>query len=57
MDRDKKSADGSAHKNRIVSIPTFLIMLNGKELGRVVETPVKYIEDDIANIIVASKSH
>ncbi len=57
MDRTKKSADVSADQNGIVSIPTFLIMRNGKELGRVVETPVKSIEDDMANIILASHSH
>lgn len=32
-------------------IPTFIISQNGKELGRIIETPKKSIEKDLAKII------
>jgi len=35
----------------IVLVPTFIISQNGKELGRIIETPKKSLEKDLAKII------
>jgi thiol-disulfide isomerase/thioredoxin len=35
----------------IVKIPTFIVLIDGVEKGRIVEAPVKSIEDDLVRII------
>ena len=35
----------------IVKIPTFLVYIDGAEKGRIIEAPVKTIEQDLADII------
>ena len=35
----------------IVKVPTFIVSVDGVEKGRIVETPVKTVEDDLADII------
>ena len=35
----------------ILKIPTFIVLVDGAEKGRIVETPVKTVEDDLADII------
>jgi len=35
----------------IVKIPTFLVYIDGSEKGRIIEAPVKTIEQDLADII------
>lgn len=35
----------------IVKIPTFVISVDGLEKGRIIEAPVKTVEDDLADII------
>ncbi len=39
----------------IVLVPTFIISQNGKELGRIIETPKKSLEKDLAKIINKAK--
>ncbi|HEX2694539.1 MAG TPA: hypothetical protein VHP61_02195, partial [Acidobacteriota bacterium] len=35
----------------IIKIPTFIVLVDGVEKGRIVETPVKTVEQDLADII------
>jgi thiol-disulfide isomerase/thioredoxin len=35
----------------IIKIPTFIVLVDGVEKGRIVETPVKTVEDDLLAII------
>jgi len=36
---------------KILRVPTFIFFNNGKEIGRIVENPVKSLPEDILNII------
>lgn len=40
---------------KIERIPTFIIYQNGKELGRIVESPKKSLEKDLARIVKKAK--
>ena len=51
VNREKKAKDGSTDKYKIVSVPTFVVMINGVQAGRVVESVKKSIEADIAEIL------
>ena len=51
VNREKKLKDGSTEKFKIVNVPTYIIMKNGKEIGRVVESVKTSIEADIADIL------
>jgi len=43
----KKHALGREDKKfKIERIPTFIFLRNGKEIGRIIETPVKSLEED-----------
>ena len=35
-------------------MPTFILYKDGVELGRIVETPIESMEDDIFNILIGS---
>jgi hypothetical protein len=35
----------------VIKIPTFIVSMEGVERGRIVETPVKTVEDDLADIL------
>jgi len=39
----------------ILKVPTIIFYLKGKEIGRIVETPVKSLEKDMARIILSTK--
>ncbi len=47
LDRDKKEPSGIAAEMNIEKVPTLIIMKDGKEIGRIVETPVKSWEEDL----------
>jgi thiol-disulfide isomerase/thioredoxin len=51
MDRQKKEPAEAIAGWNILNIPTFVVISNGKEVGRVVETPKDTIEQDIASIL------
>ena len=51
MDRDKKTPTGSATKNSITNVPTFIFYKDGKEVHRIVESPVEFLEDDMLAIL------
>lgn len=51
VDEDKKTPSGSATQNEITYIPTFIFYKNGKEINRIVESPVDFLEDDMLTIL------
>jgi thiol-disulfide isomerase/thioredoxin len=51
VDEDKKTPTGSAAKNNITNVPTFIFYKNGKELNRIVEFPLTFLEDDMLQIM------
>ena len=55
LDRDKKSPSKLEKGMDIHHVPTFIIYQNGKEVNRIIETPVKSLEKDLIAIIQAKK--
>jgi hypothetical protein len=51
MDRSKKDKEGLAIKNTITKVPTIIFYRDGKEIGRIVEAPVKSIEEDMLSFL------
>lgn len=51
VDRDKKDLKGFSDKYHIERVPTFIFLKNGKEIGRIVENPLKTLEQDWAEIL------
>src|SRR5262245_26513204 len=51
LSRDKKEPASDIAGWNIVNIPTFIVISNGKEIGRVVETPKDSVEQDLAEIL------
>ena len=51
VDRSKRSSDGLTDTFDIVSVPTFIVILDGKELGRIVEHPEESMEADLKAIL------
>jgi thiol-disulfide isomerase/thioredoxin len=54
---DRKKAGDSVNVDSldIKSVPTFIIYSNGKEIGRIVETPEETLEKDLAKILLEKK--
>lgn len=52
LDRSKKSGDGLAARHHIKFLPTFIVIKNGVEIGRVVETVDESIEQDLVKILM-----
>lgn len=48
---DKSKRSPYPQGKDIVKIPTFIVFVEGVEKGRIVETPAKTVEDDLADII------
>ncbi len=51
LNHDKKSPEKLEKKHKIHSIPTFIIFVNGKETGRIVESPHNSLEKDLLEVI------
>jgi thiol-disulfide isomerase/thioredoxin len=51
LDRGKKSPEKQEKKYKIHSIPTFIILVNGKEAGRIVENPKNTLEKDLLEVV------
>ena len=51
VNRRKKTPDMLEKGYTLIRVPTFIFYKNGKELGRVVESPRKTIEKDIIKIL------
>jgi len=52
VDRKRKSLDDRIDSFQIELIPTIIFFIGNKEAGRIVESPINTLEDDIKNIIV-----
>ncbi len=53
VDRSKKSNDGFTEKYNIINVPTFILLSNGKELGRIVESEKRGMEFDLVDLLQA----
>ena len=51
VDREKKSPDSEETGLNIHHIPTVILYKNGSEIGRIIETPVQLLEEDMAAIL------
>lgn len=51
LDRSKKSADGLTAKYNIEYLPTFVVLKDGKEIGRMVEYVEENIETDLVKVL------
>lgn len=51
VDRDKKAGEIDLVKMDIQRVPTFIIYRKGKEVGRIVETPMNSLEGDLLMIL------
>jgi len=51
VDRDKKARGVDITKYRILRVPSFIIFLNGIEIGRITESPDTTLEKDLYNIL------
>ena len=54
LDRDKKSGHGLEDGKNIHHVPTIIIYKKGKELGRIIESPIGSLEEDIFNILIGA---
>lgn len=51
MDREKRTPENLEEGWNITNVPTFIFYKNGKELHRIVESPVESLEADMLKII------
>ncbi len=52
VDRNKKTKDGSGDRYQITNVPTFIVFIGDKQVGKVVESTKTTIEGDIAAILI-----
>lgn len=55
VNRDKNALSVNIMDLNIERVPTFLVFQNGEELGRIIETPKKTLEKDLAKIVAKAK--
>lgn len=55
VNSDKNALSVNINKLNIELIPTFIVFQNGVELGRIVESPKKSLEKDLAKILKKAK--
>jgi hypothetical protein len=51
VDRDKKAGDVSLAGMDILKVPTFIVYYEGREIGRIIETPKTTMEKDFLDIL------
>ena len=51
VDRSKKSNDGFTEKYKLTRVPTFILLSDGKEIGRIVENVKEGMEFDLVNLL------
>ena len=56
VSKDKKEPAAPIQENHIERVPTFIIIMNGEEKGRVIETPRLSLEEDLAAIILEASN-
>ena len=49
--RDNDSRKPFIEGKNIIKVPTFIILINNEEKGRIIENPVKSVEEDLLDII------
>ena len=54
VSRDKLQPEDIVRDNRIERVPTFIVLEEGHEIGRIIEHPRTTIEADLADILFAS---
>jgi thiol-disulfide isomerase/thioredoxin len=54
VNREKKDSSGSVDSLNIELVPTFIFYRDGKEIGRITETPKQTMEEDIYAILTDS---
>jgi thiol-disulfide isomerase/thioredoxin len=52
VDRKKEAPDYDVASLEIKLVPTFIFYKDGKEIGRIIETPTKKLEEDILEIFM-----
>jgi len=55
VDYNKKSPEREEKELHIIKVPTFIFYKNGKEINRIVESPIESLEIDIASILDENK--
>ena len=55
VNRSKKSKDTAKLKEIIDKVPTFVVWCDGKEVGRIVESPEESLVEDLTKILVMSE--
>jgi hypothetical protein len=56
VDRNKKSPGGTEASYHIERVPTFVFLKQGKEIGRIVESPQTTLEGDMLSILASGMS-
>jgi hypothetical protein len=51
VDREKLGGEVDVLPYNVVFVPTFIFLKNGKEIGRIVETPIRTLEVDMLGIV------
>jgi len=51
IDRKKDGINTDISKLNIELVPTFIIYINGNEIGRIIETPIESLEKDLLKIL------
>lgn len=51
VDRSKIAADGSTDNLSIEHVPTFIFTANDQEIGRITESPITTLENDMVTIL------
>lgn len=51
VDQNKDAGPVSTSELEVIKIPTFIFYRDGVEIGRIIETPVKTLEEDILKIL------
>lgn len=54
LDREKKEPADLISGLNIQNVPTFIVISNGKEIGRIVETPKVSVEQDLSDILMGN---
>jgi hypothetical protein len=55
VNRQKQDVLGKFEEYGVKFVPTFIVMRDGRELGRIVEKPQKSLEEDLAAISTGKK--
>jgi thiol-disulfide isomerase/thioredoxin len=56
LDRAKRDPGGVAERFGVDHVPTFVVMVDGEEVGRIVETPSLTVEQDIALLLLGRQT-